>query len=151
MPLSHWLRAIADELGRPGITVEVVVERANARASEPQLVPSPEVRHAFVNLIDNALRFARTEVDIGVLCGTEMVEVRIEDDGPGFPPEVLAFLGEPYLSSGREGAGLGLGVFIAQTLLARTGATLQFENLEAGASVVIRWRADALEDDAPET
>ena len=57
--------------------------------------------------------------------------VRIEDDGPGFSPEVIELLGEPYVSR-RQAGGLGLGVFIAQTLLARTGATLHFANLDRG-------------------
>ena len=55
---------------------------------------------------------------------------------PDFSPEVLELLGEPYISTRHRSGGLGLGVFIAETLLARTGATLQFGNLEAGARVV---------------
>ena len=78
------------------------------------------------------------------------VAVRIEDDGPGFPAEVLELLGEPYLSTRREAGGLGLGVFIAQTLLARTGATLQFDNRDHGARVTITWSRAALEGGAPE-
>ena len=57
--------------------------------------------------------------------------VRIEDDGPGFSPEVIELLGEPYVSS-RPTGGLGLGVFIAKTLLARSGATLHFANSDRG-------------------
>jgi hypothetical protein len=54
-------------------------------------------------------------------------------------------------SSGRDGVGVGLGVFIAQTPLARTGATLQFGNRTRGACAPIRWRREALEAAAPET
>ena len=75
--------------------------------------------------------------------------VRIEDDGPGFPPEVIELLGEPYVS-GRPAGGLGLGVFIAQTLLARSGAKLHFANLKKGASVTIAWRRAVLEQQQPE-
>jgi two-component system sensor histidine kinase RegB len=63
---------------------------------------------------------------------------------------VLEFLGEPYVSTRHEKGGLGLGVFIAQTLLARTGASIQFGNQAKGACVVVTWRRDVLEDNAPE-
>ena len=149
VPLSHWLGAIAEERRRP--EVEVVVEAGDLAAPEPRLVPTPELRHALANLIDNATRFASHRVVIQVESDRETVEARITDDGPGFPPEVLEFLGEPYLASGHEGAGLGLGVFIAQTLLARTGATLHFGHANGGACVAVRWRREALEAAAPET
>jgi two-component system sensor histidine kinase RegB len=102
-------------------------------------------------LIDNALKFASARVRIVVRLDREVVEVRIEDDGAGFSPEVLELLGEPYISTRHRSGGLGLGVFIAETLLARTGATLQFGNLEAGARVVIRWNRAALEEFASES
>jgi two-component system sensor histidine kinase RegB len=77
----------------------------------------------------------------------------IQDDGPGFAPDILPFLGEPYLSSreemppGRdEGEHMGLGVFIARTLLARTGARVSFANRpEGGAEVAVTWTRSALE------
>ena len=78
--------------------------------------------------------------------------VTISDDGPGFPPEILSRIGEPYVTSRRrattegEESGLGLGFFIAKTLLERSGATLAFLNRpspEQGAVVRVRWaRAD---------
>ena len=85
-----------------------------------------------------------------VCLDAELVAVRIEDDGPGFAPEVLEMLGEPYISTPQRSDGLGLGVFIAQTLLARTGAKLQFANQRDGARVTIRWSRAALEELAPE-
>ena len=83
----------------------------------------------------------------------------IVDDGPGFPPHLLPRLGQPYLSArhapfgtrapvgrGGEAQHLGLGIFIAQTLLERTGARLDFGNLpEGGAQVVVHWPRAALE------
>jgi two-component system, sensor histidine kinase RegB len=63
---------------------------------------------------------------------------------------VLELLGEPYISTRQRSDGLGLGVFIAETLLARTGATLQFANLPQGARVAVQWRRAALEKLAPE-
>ena len=146
MPLSNLLETIADACRRrPGITVTGTVERATPGSLEPQLVPTPELRHALVNLIDNAIQFAEREVRIVLNLAPERVAVRIEDDGAGFPAEVLELVGEPYLSTRNEAGGLGLGIFIAQTLLARTGATLQFGNREQGARVTITWDRARLE------
>jgi two-component system, sensor histidine kinase RegB len=150
VPLSALLRIIADSYGRPEIDLEVAVARMAAGAAEPQLTPTPELKHGFANLIDNAIKFARHRVRVEVGLDAEVVAVRIEDDGPGFSPEVLELLGEPYISTTRRSKGLGLGVFIAQTLLARTGATLQFDNLRNGARVTVRWRRADLDELAPE-
>ncbi|HEX6110836.1 MAG TPA: ActS/PrrB/RegB family redox-sensitive histidine kinase [Geminicoccaceae bacterium] len=150
VPLSALLMTIADSYGRPEIDLAVAIERIVAGAPEPQLTPTPELKHGFANLIDNAIKFARHRVRIVVRLDAEEVAVRIEDDGPGFSPEVLELLGEPYISTPQRNDGLGLGVFIAQTLLARTGATLHFDNSRDGARVSVRWRRAALEELAPE-
>jgi two-component system, sensor histidine kinase RegB len=150
LPLSTLLETVADSCRRrPGIALDIVTEQSGA-AGEPQLVPTPELRHALVNLIDNALQFAARAVRITIGLEPERVLVRIADDGPGFSADVLELLGEPYLSTRHEAGGLGLGVFIAQTLLARTGATLQFDNREIGAQVTITWSRARLEGSAPE-
>lgn len=151
VPLSHLLATIAEACGRPGMTIDVQVERVGPEGMEPRLTPTPELRHALANLIDNAIKFARKEVRIVVDPAPDTVEVRVEDDGPGFSPEVLELLGEPYISTRHASGGLGLGVFIAETLLARTGATLQFGNRSKGAYVAITWNRTALEGIALET
>ena len=76
-----------------------------------------------------------------------MIGVDVADDGLGFPPEVLARLGEPYISGREDQTGhMGLGIFIAQTLLERTGARLVFDNLpEGGGHVAIQWDRANLE------
>jgi two-component system, sensor histidine kinase RegB len=149
VPMSGLLETIAESCARPGVHFEV--RCLGDDLAEPHLAPTPELKHAFANLIDNALKFARSRVSIVVRLDPEVVEVWIEDDGPGFSPEVLELLGEPYISTHPQGGGLGLGVFIAETLLARTGATLQFGNLRDGARVVIRWHRAALEEFASES
>jgi len=151
VPLSGLLTTIAESCGRPGIRLDVAVVHAGSDEPEPQLIPTPELKHALANLIDNALKFARSRVRIVVRLDPEVVEVWIEDDGAGFSPEVLELLGEPYISTRHQSGGLGLGVFIAETLLARTGARLQFDNLKAGARVVISWNRAALEEFASES
>ncbi|HEX5079793.1 MAG TPA: ActS/PrrB/RegB family redox-sensitive histidine kinase [Geminicoccaceae bacterium] len=147
VPLSHLLETVAEPFRRLDVALDVVVE--GDLELEPTLTPTPELRHALANLIDNAVGYAEQRVLIIVALSSDLVAVRIEDDGPGFSPEVIELLGEPYVSS-RPAAGLGLGVFIAQTLLARTGATLHFANPGRGARVTIGWRRAVLEQHRPE-
>jgi len=132
--------------------VEVDFERRPADASPEPVVPrTPELLHGLGTLIQNAIQFARTRVT--VLSAWDRNEARLEilDDGPGFAANVLAELGEPYVSSRAGGGGhMGLGVFIALTLLDRGGATVAFDNRpEGGARVVIRWDRDILERYVP--
>jgi two-component system sensor histidine kinase RegB len=92
---------------------------------------------------------------VGAQWADDAVEVTISDDGPGFAPEVMARIGEPYVTTrqrnagqAEEPAGLGLGFFIAKTLLERSGATLTFENRPIpgrGAVVRVRWRRQDFE------
>ena len=101
------------------------------------------------NLIENAAAFAKTRVDVDAEWNDDIITVTITDDGPGFPSEHLDRLGEPYFTTRRSGAdeqggGLGLGIFIAKTLLERTGARLAFRNTPDGASVEIVWPREAL-------
>ena len=100
---------------------------------------TPELRHSLANLIDNAIQFAASEVLITLRPSRTGLSLVIEDDGPGFPAEVLDWLGEPFLSTRRDEGGLGLGIFIANTLLARTGAKVHFDNTHAGGSSGLSW------------
>jgi two-component system sensor histidine kinase RegB len=123
-------------------------------ADEPRVRRSPEILHGLGNLIQNAIQFAQREVTVTTFWSEEVISLEISDDGLGFPPGVLARIGEPYIS-GRAGESghMGLGIFIAQTLLERTGARLEFDNLpEGGAHVAIYWRRANLEAgaEAPE-
>ncbi|MEZ5930348.1 MAG: ActS/PrrB/RegB family redox-sensitive histidine kinase [Alphaproteobacteria bacterium] len=146
LPLSSLLAALAESYRRPGVTVTVEVDDGTSGARpEPSWTPTPEFRHALGNLVDNAIQFAERSVAITVGLHLERLDIVIEDDGPGFSPEVLDLVGEPYISTRQAIGGLGLGVFIAQTLLARTGATLQFGNQSSGAQVIISWANPAME------
>ena len=113
-------------------------------AAEPSPAMTPEVRHSLANLIDNAIRFARREVTVTVRPARTGLVVEVEDDGPGFPAEVLDWVGEPFISTRKDEGGLGLGIFIATTLLARTGAKLHFGNTARGARVAVAWPPGAL-------
>ena len=121
---------------------------ADGLAVEEPLVPrSPEVMHGLGNLIQNAAQFARRAVDVTTSWSEDTVAVDIVDDGPGFPQAVLARIGEPYISGRGDAAEhMGLGIFIAESLLARTGARVIFANLpDGGAQVVVEWRRATLE------
>ena len=103
--------------------------------------------HGLNNLIQNAVQFARREVSVTTFWDRTTVTVEIADDGPGFPLHLLGRLGEPYIST-RAGAAdhMGLGIFIAQSLLERSGARLVFDNLpDGGAHVAISWNRANLE------
>ncbi|MBE7158731.1 MAG: ATP-binding protein, partial [Rhodospirillales bacterium] len=101
------------------------------------------------NLVENATDFARETVSVRWRWDENRVSITILDDGPGFPPEVMDRIGEPYISTraGNEpGGGLGLGLFIAKTLLERSGAVLNFNNSNqptVGAAVEVTWTREA--------
>jgi two-component system, sensor histidine kinase RegB len=125
-----------------------------ARHPAPLAPHSPELLHGLGNLLQNAIEFARSEVRVTARWSERRISLKIQDDGPGFAPGLLDHLGEPYLSGGEEqgrigtGEPMGLGVFIAQTLLGRTGAQLSFGNgQDGGAEVTIMWNRAALESE----
>ena len=121
-----------------GIVLYIVAE-AGCAGDEPQAPETSEFTHGVGNLINNAIQFAVSQVDIELFWDEKSVRLTVRDDGPGFSPVVLASLGEPYISTRAESDGhMGLGVFIAQTLLEADGASLRFRN-RGGAEVVIRW------------
>ena len=119
----------------------------------PDLIRHPEVGPALTSFIENAMDFARSEVRLVGRYDDDFVTVEVRDDGPGFAPEIFAKLGEPYVTSRPSGEnspsghlGMGLGFFIAKTLLERTGAEVGFRNArEGGAVVSIRWPRSVIE------
>ncbi|MCL4159615.1 UNVERIFIED_CONTAM: hypothetical protein GTU68_016855 [Idotea baltica] len=124
----------------------------------PEIDRRPEVIHGLRNLIQNAVEFASTRVTIHCRTSPDTIEVRIEDDGPGIPTDQLNRLGEPFTTSRRSKSlresgykGMGLGIFIAKTLLERRGVDLVFFNRRprgadlGGATAKITWRREALE------
>jgi two-component system, sensor histidine kinase RegB len=138
------ISALVEAAGAPDRArggVRVVFDATGAPGDEPQLRRSPEIIHGLNNLIQNAVQFARREVRVTTFWDRARVTVDIRDDGPGFMLHLLGRLGEPYLSTRADAADhMGLGIFIAQSLLERSGARLSFENLEhGGAHVAISW------------
>jgi two-component system, sensor histidine kinase RegB len=155
LPFSALVEAAGEPYVVPHIAMHYEIgagRDSEGRAAEEPLVPrSPEIMHGLGNLIQNAIQFATHEVVVTTSWSEDAVAVDIVDDGPGFSPTVMGRIGEPYIS-GRGPAAtavganhMGLGIFIAQSLLERTGARLSFANLaDGGAQVVIEWRRQRL-------
>lgn len=127
-------------------------------SEEPICLRRPGVIYGLGNLIENAVDFALERVEVHATWTDRHVEIAILDDGPGFPPDLIDTLGEPYVTTrsaggrmgDRDAHGMGLGFFIANTLLERSGASVQLANREPpkrGAIVRIIWQRSAF--DAP--
>ncbi len=122
---------------------------------EPICRRNPGILYGLGNLIENAIDFAVSEVWIATKWDAGRVTIVIEDDGPGFSADVAGRVGEPYVTTKtdrraktEEGSGLGLGLFIAKTLLERSGATVKAGNRappETGASIAISWERPVFE------
>jgi len=153
MSLLQFVREVVEPYAdAEAVRVEAVVTGA-AGVEAPDVWRWPEVLHAMTSLVENAFDFARNEILVTARFDAATVAVEVRDDGPGFSPQVLAKLGEPYVTSrpGAEGSrtghiGMGLGFFIAKTLLERTGAVVEFKNgRRGGAIVAARWQRSRIE------
>ena len=114
--------------------VAITVAMPHSAGDEPEVARNPAIMYGLGNLVENAIDFAREQVEIAAEWSDDKVSVTINDDGPGFPPEIMDRMGEPFVSGRRqrnraasENPGLGLGFFIAKTLLERSGASLALE------------------------
>jgi two-component system sensor histidine kinase RegB len=152
------LSALIEEVVAPhrdfGVAIDVSVPPG--RSAEPVGARNPAILYGLGNLLENAVDFAHERVMVGAQWSDDAVEVTIGDDGPGFAADIMDRIGEPYVTSRRrsptdtdeEPNGLGLGFFIAKTLLERSGATLTFENRafpDRGAMIKVRWRRNEFE------
>ena len=132
----------------------ILLETQPYAGEDPIFARNVGLIYGLGNLVENAVHFARGTVSIISAWDEKSIRLTITDDGPGFPADVLDRLGEPYLTTRPHSAksdpartgGLGLGVFIAKTLIERTGARLVFANADAGggAEVRISWPRTAL-------
>jgi two-component system sensor histidine kinase RegB len=144
LALPALVESIAAPLRKVTSSIEIT-ERVASGLTMPIVRTSPEIRHGLSNVIENATDFAATRVDVTITVSPNIVALVIADDGPGFAHTVLGDLGEPYVSTRRADGGMGLGLFIAKTLLERTGAQVTFHNAASGgAEVAIRWPRDII-------
>ena len=164
------LEALIEEAAEPHVNRgKQVIVRLDGQTDtsrvigQPGTVRTPEVVHGLRNLIQNAVDFASREVWVEAHWNDESVTVRIVDDGLGFPSHLIGRLGDPLMRRRRSDAdrrarpeyeGMGLGLFIAKTLLERSGAELSFANAAArseaggnartGAIVEVVWPRDSI-------
>lgn len=165
-PLLAVLREAAEpHLDRGKMIYFDVVPGEGGSDRQPTIYRYPELVHALRNLIQNAVDFAQTTVWVDAEWTDRSIIVRVTDDGRGYSPNVLNRIGDPFISTRsaerKEYEGMGLGLFIAKTLLERTGAKLRFANgsepyqknapvpRRSGAVVELRWHIGRLI--APET
>ncbi|MGH6878450.1 MAG: ActS/PrrB/RegB family redox-sensitive histidine kinase [Rhizomicrobium sp.] len=168
LPLGALLDEIAGEYRGGDVEIFIHLPRGTDLGQEPKVWRIPELLHGLGNLIANAADFARSRVSIRAEWTMAELSLSVEDDGPGFDPEILERIGEPYVTS-RPGTyalgntelgpsdafagqhGMGLGFFIAKTLIEQTHGTVRARNAEAGGGASIRlwWPRGAIDGEVP--
>jgi two-component system, sensor histidine kinase RegB len=144
------LDLLLEEAVAPNRGVDIAINIVkNGSAPDPITKRNPGLIYGLGNLIENATDFAKSEVRVIARWNKAILEITIEDDGPGFSPDVIDRIGDPYVTTraGRHtkheaDSGLGLGLFIAKTLLERSGASVITSNRlppQSGARITIRW------------
>lgn len=154
MPVRQLMEEVVDPLRGFGVEISI---KAEGEGLEPVGSRNSAIRYGLGNIVENAVDFADGKVDVSASWDQRTMSISIRDDGPGFAPEALSKIGDPYMSlrhmkPGRRstGGGLGLGFFIAKTLLERTGAKVFVENRappEHGAHIKVTWPRSAIEAD----
>jgi two-component system sensor histidine kinase RegB len=157
--LRHLIEEVVEPYRLSGVKINVTLssgQRMNGRAGaerDPLLPRNPGILYGLGNIVENAVDFASSKVDVIAEWDEDQIVIMITDDGPGFPPGVLGRLGEPYVTTrpasdeDDERHGLGLGFFIAKTLLERSGASIALSNsvVPSGAIVRVRWPRESIE------
>ncbi|MCH8467274.1 MAG: ActS/PrrB/RegB family redox-sensitive histidine kinase [Roseinatronobacter sp.] len=143
-PLQAVLQEAAEPHVNRGKQVHFLLEPGpGGQAEQPLILRRPEIIHGLRNMIQNAVDFARADVWVQAEWTDQRLRLHIRDDGPGFPPQILRFIGEPFIRRRREAErqkdrpgyeGMGLGLFIAKTLLERSGARVKFANHDGRAA-----------------
>lgn len=133
------LSAVVEEAAEPHLNrgKSIEIDAGPDDAAQPSILRLPEVIHGLRNLVQNAVDFADNSVWVELDWSDETISVRILDDGPGYPTHLIGRIGDPFVRKRRSDKdrkdrpgyeGMGLGLFIAKTLLERTGAELGFAN-----------------------
>ena len=155
MPFS----AIMEEVASPHRDFDVEIEIDFPKdGNEPVCWRNAGVLYGLGNLIENAVDYAEKKVHFAAEWNEETISITVRDDGSGYDDELLERIGEPFVKSRsrqKSGGGLGLGLFIAKTLLERSGATLHFTNSDmpelSGAMVKVNWQRSSLERQSVES
>ena len=118
----------------------------NHDSNPKKITKSVEIIYGLRNFIGNSNKFSKDKVYITLKSNSEFTEITIEDDGPGYPNDILPKIGEPYLktfnSNHKSKSGLGLGIFIGKTLLEKNFASIYCSNSQTrnGVEVLIKWK-----------
>lgn len=151
LPLSSMIEEVIAPHRQFGIEIKLIED--SDHTDEPICARNAGILYGLGNLLENAVDYAKSRVTVTARHNSERVIVIIEDDGAGYSSDILSRIGEPYMTRRTKeverAGGLGLGLFIAKTLLERSGARLRFENRnggEAGARIRIEWPRRMLED-----
>lgn len=148
LPLPLLVEVAAEPHKRPGVALRIEQHPDPADSAPPLLPRRPELLHGLGNLLQNATEFAQQEVKVALAWDARSISIIIADDGPGFAPDLLNRLGDPYVSrsgeqkdrQSRTGDHMGLGIFIAQHLIERSGGSVGFgNNTFGGAEVRVAW------------
>ena len=171
-PLSAVVHEASEPHASRGKTLRFDFVAAPDGGDQPAIYRRPEIIHGLRNLVQNAVDFARSTVWIEGTWAADRITLRITDDGKGYPPNIIGRIGEPFVRArrGEDEAGLrpgyegmGLGLFIAKTLLERSGAALTFTNamdpflspedqaIRCGAVVKVSWARAEIEADRAST
>lgn len=149
LPLSSLIEEVIAPHREFG--VDITVSHEESTGTEPVGHRNAGIVYGLGNLVENAVDFARSTVRLHSVSTDDSVSITIEDDGPGYAADILPRIGDPFVAGRPRGGkpsagGLGLGLFIAKTLLERSGAELQFSNQPGGgAHVEVIWPRAAME------
>ncbi|MEJ1967763.1 MAG: ActS/PrrB/RegB family redox-sensitive histidine kinase [Rhizomicrobium sp.] len=167
LPLGAFLEDIVEPYRGEDLRITIALTPDVVGMAPPQVWRAPELLHGLGNIIENAADFARSQVRVTARWNASRLYISVEDDGPGFAPDIFERIGEPYITSrpgtfalgetelGPTGTldkheGMGLGFFIAKTLLEQTGATVTAVNPDSGgARVSATWPRGTVDGEAP--
>jgi two-component system sensor histidine kinase RegB len=167
LPLGAFLEDIVEPYRGEDLEISILLTPDRQGDAPPQVWRAPELLHGLGNIIENAADFARSKVVVEARWNPSQLRISVEDDGPGFAPEIFERIGEPYITSrpghyalgeteiGPTGAlekheGMGLGFFIAKTLLEQTGGAVSVVNPPTGgARVNILWPRNTIDGEGP--
>jgi two-component system sensor histidine kinase RegB len=167
LPLGPFLEDVVEPYRGEDLEILIELKPDTAGDAPPQVWRAPELLHGLGNIIENAADFAKSRVRISARWNASQLRIAVEDDGPGFAPEIFERIGEPYITSrpgtfalgetelGPTGTldkheGMGLGFFIAKTLLEQTGATVTAVNPDSGgARVSALWARGVIDGEGP--
>ena len=147
------LEDLLEEAAEPYVSIEPDISiDIKGDGIEPQIRRQAELLYALKNFIENAVDFADDQVKLSANWNHDTITLTIDDDGPGFEPTIMSRLGQPYVTlrskqkqKDPKAGGLGLGVFIATTLVERTGGTVKFHRSPLkGARITLNWPKDTL-------